>query len=109
MKPAITILDYLWSMRKQGWLKHHAECSCEFEKLAADYIEFTLTVDQWTEIVVINDMPTGQLIRMYADDWDELCGPKAQDRELQQRLDAHMNEVSNIMALQASKERLSSE
>ena len=108
MKPAITILDYLWSGRK-SWLKHHEECDCPFEKLSAEYIEQALRVEDWAEIVVVNDMPTLQMIRMYADDWNEICGPKAEARQLQEVLDAHMEQVSQIMALQATKERQSSE
>jgi len=110
VNPAITILDYLWSMRKTGWLKHHENCSCDFEKLAADYIEGTLTVDQWAEVVISTNF--GAIIRekrKTADEWDELCGPKAQDRQLQEALDQHMDAVTQIMALQASKERLSSD
>lgn len=109
MKPAITILDYLWSVRKT-LLKHdNEECSCPFEKVASEYIENSMVVGMWAEVVVINDMPTLQMIRMAADDWDELCGPKAQDRQLQEILEAHMEQVSQIIALQASKARLSSE
>lgn len=54
-------------------------------------------------------MPTLQMIRMYADDWNEICGPKAEARQLQEALDAYMEQVSQIMALQATKERQSSE
>ena len=99
MKPTITILDYLWSGRK-SWLKHNEDCVCD---------EISIEVGTWAEIVVVNDMPTMQMIRMSADDWDEICGPTAENRQLQDLLDLHMEEVSKIMALQATKERLSSE
>ena len=108
MKPTITILDYLWSGRK-SWLKHNEDCVCDFEKLSSEYIEISIEVGTWAEIVVVNDMPAMQMIRMSADDWDEICGPTAENRQLQDLLDLHMEEVSKIMALQATKERLSSE
>lgn len=108
MKPAITILDYLWSGRNT-WLKHHEECACAFDKLAAEHIENSVTVDVWAEVVVVNNMPTIQMIRMYAEDWDNLCGPAAEKQQLQELLDVHMDQVTQIMAIQATKERQSSE
>jgi len=108
VKPTVTILDYLWSGRN-SWLKHDNECICEFEKLSSEYIENALEVKTWAEIVVVNEMPTMQMIRMAMDDWNELCGPAAESRQLQELLDLHMEEVSKIMALQATKERQGSE
>lgn len=108
MKPAITILDYLWTGRK-SWLRHHDECECEFESLASEYIEATMEVNAWAEVVVVNEMPTLQMIRMTAEDWDEMIGPSAELHQLQSVIDMHMEEVSKIMALQATKERQISE
>lgn len=108
MKPTITILDYLWSGRNT-WLKHADDCDCDFEKISSEYIEQAVRVEDWAEVVVVNDMPTFQMIRMTADDWDELCGPSAEFRQLQEVLDVHMEQVSHIMALQATKERQRSE
>lgn len=108
MKPAITILDYLWTGRK-SWLKHHDECECTFESLAYWYLWEAVKMQDWAEIVVIDEMPSVQMIRMSAEDWDEICGPTAEMRQLQEVLDLHMTEVSKLMTLQATKERQSSE
>lgn len=108
MKPTITILDYLWTGRK-SWLRHHDECECTFEHLSSEYIENGLEVNGWAEVVVVNEMPTMQMIRMSAEDWDEICGPTARINQLQSLLDMHMEEVSKIIALQATEERQSSE
>lgn len=108
MNPAITILDYLWSLRKT-WLKHNENCTCSFQKLAEEHIENTLTVDQWVGIRIWSDTPELKLMFRTAEQWSELCGPAREKKQLELLLEQTMNQASEIMALQASKERLSSE
>lgn len=108
MNPAITILDYLWSLRKT-WLKHNENCTCSFEKLAEEHIEHTLTVDQWMGVRIISDIPELKMTYRTAEQWSELCGPAREKKELDLLLEQTMNQASEIMALQASKERLNSD
>lgn len=108
MKPTITILDYLLSGRNT-WLKHNEECVCEFDELAAEYFDAVVPFKDWCEVVVVNGMTDMKQIRRTSDEWNEICGPAAEVAALQAQLETYMNAATEIMALQASKERQSSE
>lgn len=108
MNPAITILDYLWTLRNT-WLKHNDECTCSFQKLAAEHIEATLEVDQWVGIRIWSDTPELKLVFRTAEQWSELCGPAGEEKALQFALEQHMDKVSEIMAVQATRERQTSD
>lgn len=108
MKPTITILDYLWSGRKT-WLRCNEGCTCDFEDISVRYIEDTMTVDQWICVEIDNGTPALKLLKRTSDEWSDICGPDAEKRQLQQQLDAYMEEVTAIISLQAARERLSGE
>ena len=109
MNPAITILDYLWSLRNT-WLKHNDECTCSFEKLAAEHIESTLEVCDWSIVKIMgSEIPYLELKYLTAEQWSEMCGPAREEKALQFALDQHMSQVSEIMAVQATRERQTSD
>lgn len=107
MKPSVTILDYLYSARN-SWFRCSEECNCPIEKRIENFLD-ELSVEVYAEVVVIDDRAELHLTYLDEEEWDNIIGPKAQDELLQEQVNAYLSAASEIMALQASKERLSGE
>ena len=107
MKPSMTIVQYLYSGRNT-WLRHHEDCECEPEELIYEVLD-QLEVNVYGDVVT-DELGTYFKMREKADEeWDQICGPAAEDRVLAAALEQYMDAASQIVAAQATKERLRSE
>lgn len=106
MKPTMTIIGYLYSGRN-SWLRHDKECICEAEEIIEEILD-QVPVCQYMSFS--QSLTAGASFHLKtADEWDEICGPKAEARVLNDMAEAHMNKAAEILAIAATKERLSSE
>lgn len=108
MKPTMTIIGYLYSLRKT-WLRHHEECICDTDVLIREVLD-QVPVDKFLAIEPTTYNPNGaSFLYRTSEDWDEICGPSAERTALNAAAEAYMNQAAELMALVATKERLSSE
>lgn len=103
MKPTVTIVQYLYS-GGNTWLRHGEDCTCPVERRIAETLD-QVAVDLY---LCINGN-VAEFVQRTEDEWNEICGPVAENRVLDTMIESHMNQVAEIMAVQATKERLSSE
>lgn len=107
MKPTITIVQYLYS-GCNTWLRHHEECDCPADKLIQESLD-QVFLEEYTEVQFAKDYASLSFKLKTAEEWDEICGPKAEDRALNKMLEEHMAVASEILAALATKERLRGE
>lgn len=107
MKPTMTIVQYLYSLRN-GWLRHHEECSCGEEKLIQEVLD-QVHVEAYMQIEFAKDYAGMTFKLKSADEWNEICGPAAEQRVLNKMADQLMAQASEYIAMAATKERLSGE
>lgn len=104
----MTIIGYLYSLRKT-WLRHHEECICDTDELIREVLDQIL-VEKYLAIEPTKYNPNGAtFLYRTADEWNEICGPAAESRALNQAAESLMNQASEILGILATKERLSSE
>lgn len=103
MEPALTIVDYLWDSRNT-WFEGNPGCGHTFEEHTQGFLD-QIPVEIWLNIEMSRLGPTPMLKYCTADEWDDVVGPTAQDRQLQQLVDYHMHAATELIALQASEER----
>lgn len=107
MEPTCTIIEYLWGARNT-WLKHHDDCDCPPEKLIEEMLDCSISIQMWAEISTPLDGPAQfNLVRMRPSEWNDLVGPKAQAVLLGQQIDLYTGKAAELMAIQATYERLS--
>lgn len=104
MEPAIDIIAYLWDSRKSWFVHDNEDCPHTVEERIEEFLD-SINVSTYMEIAETDDGPVAAWLHHTADEWSELVGPKAQERYLQQVVDAHMNYVAEIMAVQATQNR----
>lgn len=108
MKPTMTIIGYLYSLRKT-WLRHREDRICDTEDLIREVLD-QVPVKEYLSIEPTELNPNGaSFIYRTADMWNEICGPAAESRVLNEMANAYMGQASEILAMLATKERLSSE
>ena len=110
MKPTMTIIGYLYGGRNT-WLRHDDECRCPAEELIKVVLD-QLPVEEYLTLRVIDSDGSHMFAGFQEktdDEWDEICGPKAEARVLNKLAEQYMNQASEVLAVLATKERLSSE
>lgn len=107
MNPTITILDYLYEARN-SWFVCDCGEACSVEERIENYLD-ELMLQDYADVAVYAEGAVLRLIRKTAEEWDEEIGPKAQDQALQRQLDQYIDAASQIVSLQATKERLRGE
>ena len=103
MKPTMTIIGYLYSGRNT-WLRHDDGCKCPPSEIINEILDQVL-VEKW----LVQEGEVGKFLLRTADEWDDICGPKAEARILNKMAESYMGQAAEIIAVIATKERLSSE
>lgn len=103
MEPTMTIVAYLYSGRNT-WLRCSEECVCSTDEEVKNALDQIL-VEQWLDI----HAPYVGLKFRTASEWDQICGPAAEQRVLQNMSSDLLSQAADIMSIAATKERLSGE
>lgn len=104
----MTIIGYLYSLRKT-WLRHGEDCICDVDELVREVLD-QVPVKEYLAIEPTEFNPNGaSFIYRTADKWNDICGPAAEAKVLNEMASSYMGQASEILAVLATKERLSSE
>jgi len=102
----MTIIGYLYSGRNT-WLRCSEDCICDVEDRIKNELD-QIPVELWI-IFDPERLPAAPYIQRTADEWNEICGPAAEQKALNEVANRLMSQAADYMAAAATKERLSGE
>jgi len=103
----MTIIGYLYSGRNT-WLRCSDECICSVEERIQQTLD-QVPVSYWLQLEEAKDYAAMQFLLRTSDEWNEICGPAAEARTLNDIANSLIDQATDILAVAATKERLSGE